>query len=120
MGLCADCAFFCVWQGVLDELKPHHDKIRSDAHDAVLMFFFHNLFSPLARILLNKADSLDQQTLLRVYGALMWSLGKVIRTPEVSCEQAIGFSLLSVDINCVCDGCRRCRGCTWAASGRCR
>jgi hypothetical protein len=35
------------------------------------------------RILLNKADSLDQQALLRVYGALMWSLGKVIRTPEV-------------------------------------
>mmetsp|Transcript_10736 Transcript_10736/g.16289 ORF Transcript_10736/g.16289 Transcript_10736/m.16289 type:complete len:543 (+) Transcript_10736:119-1747(+) len=48
---------------VLDSLRPHHDKIR---------------------ILLNKADSLDSQALLRVYGALMWSLGKVIRTPEAA------------------------------------
>ncbi len=48
---------------VLETLKPHQDKIR---------------------VLLNKADSMDSQTLLRVYGALMWSLGKVVQTPEVS------------------------------------
>ncbi len=47
---------------VLDELKPHQEKIR---------------------ILLNKADVIDSQALLRVYGALMWSLGKVVQTPEV-------------------------------------
>ena len=40
---------------VLDTLKPHQEKIR---------------------ILLNKADTIDGQALLRVYGALMWSLGK--------------------------------------------
>ncbi len=48
---------------VLDTLKPHQDKIR---------------------VLLNKADTIDSQSLLRVYGALMWSLGKVVQTPEVS------------------------------------
>lgn len=55
---------------ISDELKrvmeifiPHMDKIR---------------------IVLNKADSISTQQLMRVYGALMWSLGKVMNTPEVS------------------------------------
>lgn len=47
---------------VLEALKGHDDKIR---------------------IILNKADSIDPQKMLRVYGALMWSLGKVVRSPEV-------------------------------------
>lgn len=41
------------------------------------------------RIILNKADSVDQQQLMRVYGALMWSLGKVFKTPEV-CKVYVG------------------------------
>lgn len=53
---------------VLDTLKPHQDKIR---------------------VLLNKADTIDSQSLLRVYGALMWSLGKVVQTPEV-CRVYLG------------------------------
>ena len=53
---------------VLDALKPHQDKLR---------------------VLLNKADSIDTQSLLRVYGALMWSLGKVVQTPE-ACRIYLG------------------------------
>jgi len=41
------------------------------------------------RVVLNKADMVDQQELMRVYGALMWSLSKVFRSPE-TCKVYIG------------------------------
>nr|KYP52169.1 EH domain-containing protein 1 [Cajanus cajan] len=47
---------------VISSLKGHDDKIR---------------------VVLNKADQVDTQQLMRIYGALMWSLGKVLNVPEV-------------------------------------
>ena len=50
------------FKAAIEMLKGHDDKIRC---------------------VLNKADKVNQSSLMRVYGALMWSLGKVIQTPEV-------------------------------------
>lgn len=54
--------WWCFLQQVIQSLKGHDDKVR---------------------VVLNKADQVDMQQLMRVYGALMWSLGKVFRSPEV-------------------------------------
>eukprot|EP00931_Biecheleriopsis_adriatica_P048977 TRINITY_DN28315_c0_g1_i1.p1 TRINITY_DN28315_c0_g1~~TRINITY_DN28315_c0_g1_i1.p1 ORF type:complete len:504 (-),score=104.49 TRINITY_DN28315_c0_g1_i1:57-1568(-) len=36
------------------------------------------------RCVLNKADEIDGENLVKVYGALMWNLGKILWTPEVA------------------------------------
>ena len=47
---------------MIEELQPHEDKVHC---------------------VLNKADMLDTESLMRVYGALLWSMGKVFRGAEV-------------------------------------
>lgn len=60
-----------------------------DAHKLDISDEFRNVIHALRghddkiRVVLNKADSITTQQLMRVYGALMWSLGKVVNTPEV-------------------------------------
>eukprot|EP00397_Hematodinium_sp_SG-2012_P015691 GEMP01015985.1.p1 GENE.GEMP01015985.1~~GEMP01015985.1.p1 ORF type:complete len:530 (+),score=95.83 GEMP01015985.1:214-1803(+) len=61
-----------------------------DAHKLDISDEFHRVINALqgntqkVRIVLNKADRVSTQQLMRVYGALMWSLGKVLNTPEVA------------------------------------
>jgi len=48
--------------GAIKRLEKHSDKLR---------------------VALNKSDSVSHQHLMKVYGALLWSLGRIISTPEV-------------------------------------
>mmetsp|Transcript_69831 Transcript_69831/g.194158 ORF Transcript_69831/g.194158 Transcript_69831/m.194158 type:complete len:444 (-) Transcript_69831:104-1435(-) len=50
-------------KGVIQSLRPHRDKVRC---------------------VLNKADQIDAENLVRVYGALLWNVGQILRTPEVA------------------------------------
>lgn len=51
------------FQQVMEVLRPHANKVRC---------------------VLNKADQIDAANLVRVYGALLWNVGKVFQTPEVA------------------------------------
>jgi EH domain-containing protein 1 len=51
------------FKSVIEELQPHEDKVHC---------------------VLNKADQLDQESLMRVYGALLWSMGRIFRGAEVA------------------------------------
>lgn len=78
--------------GVLEWFAERVDRIilLFDAHKLDISDEFRRSIEALRghddkiRIILNKADMIDHQQLMRVYGALMWSLGKVLQTPEVA------------------------------------
>ena len=78
--------------GVLEWFAERVDRIilLFDAHKLDISDEFQRSIQALhgyddkIRIVLNKADMITTQQLMRVYGALMWSLGKVIKTPEVT------------------------------------
>lgn len=80
------------FSGVIEWLAERVDRIvlLFDAHKLDISDEFRRVILSLRgydekiRIVLNKADMVDHQQLMRVYGALMWSLGKVLSTPEVS------------------------------------
>ncbi|XP_061173247.1 EH domain-containing protein 3-like [Saccostrea echinata] len=78
--------------GVLEWFAERVDRIilLFDAHKLDISDEFRRAIDAIKgyddkiRIVLNKADMVDHQQLMRVYGALMWSLGKVLNTPEVA------------------------------------
>lgn len=80
------------FSGVLEWFAERVDRIilLFDAHKLDISDEFKRCIEALSgnedkiRIVLNKSDMVDHQQLMRVYGALMWSLGKVFKTPEVA------------------------------------
>jgi EH domain-containing protein 1 len=79
---------------VIPSFFPHFTRcdlilLLFDAHKLDISDEFKNVIESLKsnsdkiRVVLNKADGVTPQQLMRVYGALMWSLGKVVQTPEV-------------------------------------
>ena len=64
---------------VLQNLKGNEEKVSSIRIPKKEMIYTHFQI----KIVLNKADCVDPGELIRVRGALMWSLSKIIATPEV-------------------------------------
>merc|ERR1712198_601271 len=78
--------------GVLKWFAERADKIilLFDAHKLDISDEFKQAIQAIRknenkiRIVLNKADMMTHQQLMRVYGALMWSLSRILGNPEVS------------------------------------
>jgi GTPase SAR1 family protein len=75
----------CSWFAVRSDLII----LLFDAHKLDISDEFRNVMAGLKgnedkiRCILNKADQMDKSELIRSYGALLWSLGKILGTPEV-------------------------------------
>eukprot|EP00924_Labyrinthula_sp_SR-Ha-C_P016213 maker-scaffold_52-snap-gene-0.3-mRNA-1 protein AED:0.00 eAED:0.00 QI:244/1/1/1/1/1/2/143/652 len=66
------------FKAVIGELRRHDEKMR---------------------VVLNKSDKIQTKELIRVYGALMWALGKVFKTPEVLRVYLSSFGSKAIDKN---------------------
>jgi len=83
--------------GVLKWFAERADRIilLFDAHKLDISDEFKNAIQAIrknedkVRIILNKADMMTHQQLMRVYGALMWSLARILGNPEV-CRIYVG------------------------------
>jgi len=81
-----DYAAACAWMAERADLVL----LTFDAHKLDISDEFQEVmevFKPYAdkvRCVLNKADQIDASNLVKVYGALLWNVGKVLQTPEVA------------------------------------
>mmetsp|Transcript_105847 Transcript_105847/g.210382 ORF Transcript_105847/g.210382 Transcript_105847/m.210382 type:complete len:481 (-) Transcript_105847:69-1511(-) len=81
-----DFTAVCVWMATrADVILLTFDAHKLDISDE----FFEVIealrpFADKVRCVLNKADQIDATNLVRVNGALLWNVGKVLRTPEVA------------------------------------
>eukprot|EP00747_Dinoflagellata_sp_TGD_P166030 gnl/TRDRNA2_/TRDRNA2_188204_c0_seq1.p1 gnl/TRDRNA2_/TRDRNA2_188204_c0~~gnl/TRDRNA2_/TRDRNA2_188204_c0_seq1.p1 ORF type:complete len:473 (-),score=92.81 gnl/TRDRNA2_/TRDRNA2_188204_c0_seq1:39-1457(-) len=81
-----DFASVCAWLAQRADLVL----LTFDAHKLDISDEFQEVmevlrpFAGKVRCVLNKADQIDAANLVRVYGALLWNVGKIFRTPEVA------------------------------------
>lgn len=59
-------------------------------------------FDNKIRLVLNKADTVAEKNLIKVYGALMFNLGKALKTPEVPKVYISSFSSKPLDTSNAC------------------
>ena len=68
------------FKGVIENLRSHDDKVSSPSHHKTAAAY---VISTQVHCVMNKADQLDPESLMKVYGALLWSMGKIFQGAEV-------------------------------------
>jgi len=81
-----DFAAVCAWLAervdlVLLTFDAHKLDVSDELADVIEVLRPH---ASKVRLVLNKADQVDAANLVGVYGALLWNVAKILRTPEVA------------------------------------